>query len=112
MLNGFAIGLAGSVSGLLSGLFLAIHINGVFGIAETVVNGISRFVGSLLMIDSPGGFTLFSPEYFYMQEIPVRIFFGEVFFVFVFGLFSASAAAWIASLKIATLKPAEVLRYE
>ncbi len=112
MLNGFGIGLAGSVTGLLCGLFITVHINGVFSLAEGIVNFIGRFAESLLRLDSSGGFALFSPEYFYMQEIPVRMFFGEVFFVFVFGLFSATAAAWIASLKIATLKPAEVLRYE
>lgn len=112
MFNGFGIGLAGSVTGLLCGLFVAANINGVFTLAEYMVNSVSQFLEALLLSDSSEGFSLFSPEYFYMQEIPVRIFFGEVFFVFVFGLFSATAAAWIASLKIASMKPAEVLRYE
>ncbi|HPO01745.1 MAG TPA: ABC transporter permease [Treponemataceae bacterium] len=110
--NGLGIGLAGSVIGLLSGLLVSVRINDFFSFAETAVNGIQTFVSALLLSAPGSSFTLFSPDYFYMDEIPVRILFPEVVFVFLFGVFSASCAAWLASRAITRLKPAEVLRYE
>jgi len=112
IINGLVIGFTGAAAGLLCGLFLTVHINGVFSLAETLVNGLNTFISALIHHNQNEAFSLFSPEYFYMQEIPVRVFFSEVLFVFVFGLFSATAAAWKASSTISSLKPAEVLRYE
>lgn len=110
--NGFTIGFLGSSIGLLLGLLLAADINRVFSLAEFLVNSVIEGVNILLEHSFFTGFTIFSPAYFYIDSVPVRIFFGEVFIVFLFGVFSASFAACVASRKIITLKPAEVLRYE
>lgn len=112
VINGLGIGFFGALIGLLCGLFISAHINEVFVCAELLVNGINHFISACTWRKNNNAFSLFSPEYFYMEAIPVRIFFIEVLFVFVFGLFSATAASWIASRKITALKPAEVLRYE
>jgi lipoprotein-releasing system permease protein len=112
IMNGLGIGLSGGLLGLISGLFLSIRINDVFKFAEGAVNGVNSFVSALLEIPAEQAFTLFSPEYFYMDAIPVRILFPEVLFVFLFGSLSAAFAAWLASRAITKLKPAEVLRYE
>ena len=112
IINGLGIGLAGGVLGLISGLFLSVRINDVFKVAEEAVNGVNAFFAALLAIPAEQSFTLFSPEYFYMDAIPVRILFPEVLFVFLFGSLSAAFAAWLASRAITKLKPAEVLRYE
>jgi len=84
----------------------------VFVIAEDIVNGLNNFISALFMTVPGQTFTLFSPEFFYMDEIPVRIQFSETLFIFLFGVLSAAIAAWIASRSIIRLKPAEVLRYE
>jgi len=110
--NGLGIGLAGGCTGLLCGLFLSVRINDVFSVAEKIVNGLNLFYSSLFEIPPEMNFSLFSPEYFYMDAIPVRILFPEVLFVFLFGVFSAAFAAAMASHAILKLKPAEVLRYE
>lgn len=110
--NGFSIGFLGSSIGLLLGLLLSADINRVFLLAESVVNFAIEGINILFEHSPLTGFTIFSPAYFYIDSVPVRIFFGEVFVVFLFGVFSASFAAFIASRKILTLKPAEVLRYE
>ncbi len=112
ILNGLLIGISGAVSGLLLALFITVHINNLFQAAEFIINAVHAFFAALFQNESGDVFSLFSPEFFYMQEIPVRVFFGEVLFVFVFGLLSATAAALIASRKITAMKPAEVLRYE
>lgn len=110
--NGFFIGFAGSFLGLLLGLLLSVKINSVFSLAEIVINGFMFFFSALTHSEEAGSFTIFSPVYFYMDKVPVKIFFSEVLSVFLFGIFSSSFAAWIAARKIVKLKPAEVLRYE
>lgn len=110
--NGFTIGFLGSTMGVLLGLLLSADINRVFLIAEYLVNTGVEAINILFAHSFFTDFTIFSPTYFYIDSVPVRIFFGEVFIVFLFGVFSAGCAAFIASRKILTLKPAEVLRYE
>lgn len=112
MVNGLGVGLMGGFVGLLSGLFVSVRINDVFAFAESIVNALNTFFSALILAPADASFSLFSPEYFYMDIIPVRILFLEVLFVFLFGVFSATSAAWLASRAITKLKPAEVLRYE
>ncbi len=110
--NGLGIGLVGGLVGLLAGLFVSVRINSVFALAESLVNGASAFAGALFALPAGERFTIFSPEYFYLDSVPVRLIFSEVLFVFLFGVLSAACAAWMASKTITRLRPAEVLRYE
>ncbi len=110
--NGFTIGFIGSFIGLLLGLLLSADINGVFFLTETLVNGSIELMNILVEPLNVDAFSIFSPQYFYIDAVPVRIFFGEVFIIFLFGIFSSSYAAWRAAKKILMLQPAEVLRYE
>ncbi len=112
LINGLGIGLSGSLTGLFCGLFLSVNINGLFALVEHLVNGVTSFLSILFASESDSTFSLFSPTYFYMMEVPVRILFPEVLAVFLFGVLSATAASWMASRAIIALKPAEVLRYE
>lgn len=112
LMNGLGIGLSGGLIGLLAGLLISVRINSVFTLAEKTVNGVNGFVSSLLSLPAGQEFTIFSPEYFYLDKVPVRMLFPEVLFVFLFGVISAAAASWMASRSITRLKPAEVLRYE
>ena len=110
--NGLALGFAGSLLGLLCGLCISARIDDVFSLAENIVTAFSIFVASLLGFDEPDAFRLFDPQYFYMEGLEAGIVFHEVLLVFVFGVFSAAFAAWLASKKVASLKPQEILRYE
>ena len=110
--NGFSIGFIGAFSGLLLGLLLAVQINSVFAIIEFAVNNIIIFFSILTSMESGDEFYILSRYTFYFENIPVRLFFAEIFYIFLFGVFSASSAAMIAAKKILKLKPAEVLRYE
>lgn len=111
-LGGLGTGFVGSLLGLSAGLFLSVHINEVFSLAESAVNLANRFAASLLGTEPGAEFALFSPAYFYMDSIPVRIFLPETTAVFLFGIVSAAGAAWHASRSVLRLKPAEVLRNE
>nr|WP_253694420.1 FtsX-like permease family protein [Treponema sp. OMZ 791] len=110
--NGFTIGLLGAGTGLLLGLLLSVQINSIFSLIEKIINSVLNFVAILFQNSSDADFAVFSPVYFYMDTVPVRIFFNEILFIFLFGIFSSSAAAMAAARRILRLKPAEVLRYE
>jgi lipoprotein-releasing system permease protein len=112
LINGFTIGFVGAVIGLLLGLLISVRINDVFVVAEAVVNGASEFASAFMHSRSADSFSLFSPEYFYLEAVPVRIFLPETVFVFLFGVLSSTIASWMAMSVLVTLKPAEVLRYE
>lgn len=111
--SGFVIGVAGSLVGLLFGLAISLNINSIFDLVETCVNFFtyvfSIFVGEEV---SGGDFEIFSSTYFYMEKVPVKIFFEELFFIFLFGVSASSFAAWIATKKVMQIKVAEILRYE
>jgi lipoprotein-releasing system permease protein len=116
--DGFIIGFLGAGIGLAIGLPIAFNIGPFFGIVETVVNGAVHGLNSLVSALTgssglPGGdFAIFSPAVFYIKEVPSRIIPHEVLLIYLFGLLSATTAAWLASGKISRIKPAEVLRYE
>jgi lipoprotein-releasing system permease protein len=116
--DGFIIGFLGAGLGLAIGLPIAFNIGPFFGIVETLVNGAIHGLNTLVSSHtgsagaSGGDFAIFSPAVFYIKEVPSRIIPHEVLLIYLFGLLSATGAAWLASGKISRIKPAEVLRYE
>jgi lipoprotein-releasing system permease protein len=116
--NGALIGGSGALAGLLLGLFLSNNINGVFAFAEALVNGVFFIARTILSTvgdsaaSSAGSFSIFSPAYFYLTEVPSRILYPEALLIFLFGLLSATGAAFFASRQVSGVLPAEALRYE
>ncbi|HVP17819.1 MAG TPA: ABC transporter permease [Spirochaetia bacterium] len=116
VLEGLLIGLTGAVAGLLAGLAVAVNVNGVFRVVEAVVNAILRAAHTLASLLAPGGpegsFSIFSPAYFYLSEVPSRVLPQEAFFVCFFAILACTAAAWAAASAVSRFRPSEVLRYE
>ncbi len=115
--DGFLVGLAGAGAGLALGLLIAGNIAAFFTALEFVVNGAIGAVNAAYSFLSGGGagigeFSVFSPAVFYLKEIPSRTIPSEAAAVFLFGLSSATIAAWFASGRASRERPAEVLRYE
>jgi lipoprotein-releasing system permease protein len=113
ILDGAAIGVAGAIAGILIGLLLSGNINDVFASIEVILNGILNWISRAI---SAGAKTprvsFFSPVYFYLTEVPIRILYVEVAGIFAFGVSSSLAAAYLAAKRISEIKPARVLRYE
>jgi len=109
--QGIAIGAFGSIAGLASGLLIAVNVNQVFAIFEALVNG-AQFIFSYLPGVSGNEFRVFSPRYFYLMEVPVRVLFPETLFIVAAATASAAIAAGAAATRSSTLAPAEALRYE
>lgn len=112
VLSGFTIGLLGSCFGLVMGLLLSLNINKIFSIIESVVTLIVGVFSILVENVQGDAFAIFDTTYFYMDKVPCKLFFVEMFFVFLFGLCSATFAALIATKKMTSIQPAEILRYE
>ncbi|POR01641.1 hypothetical protein AU468_07830 [Alkalispirochaeta sphaeroplastigenens] len=99
ILEGWMIGVAGSLLGLLAGLFLALNVNEIFGALEAL---------SGLFLQR--GARIFSPAHFYIQEVPVRVIPGELFLV-VLGATGVSVfSAMMAVRAVAEYRPMELLR--
>jgi lipoprotein-releasing system permease protein len=114
LVEGFIIGLVGSFSGLCIGLGLAYNVNGIFAAAAGAVNvaiELARLVASPF---SPSGqsFSLFSPAYFYIDSIPVAVYFPEALTAFASGLAAALGSAYFASRRLSESRPQEIIRYE
>lgn len=115
IIEGLIIGVSGGFLGMTGGLAVAANINAVFAAAEAVVNTVADVVGVLLWpfgISVGADFSIFSPTYFYIMEVPSRVFFWEVAGIFLFALLSGGLAALAVSRHITRIKPAEVLRYQ
>lgn len=115
VVDGVLIGGSGAVLGLVLGLLVAYNVNQIFAVTEILVNGLLAVVQQVFAPFVGGGgdgFSLFSPMYFYLTEVPATVLFGETLLIFVFAVLSAVAAAYFASKHIVRIKPAQVLRYE
>jgi lipoprotein-releasing system permease protein len=106
LLNGSLAGAGGALVGLALGLAIAYNINAVFSGIEAFFSFLASLVGE------EGGFRFFSPELFYLADVPVSLPPAELAFITLSGALSAFAAAWAASTRLSSYLPSEVLRNE
>ena len=112
MLDGLAIGAGGAIVGLIVGLLIAVNVNEVFAVAESIVNGVSGLLARMAGAPGASDFRVFSPQYFYLMEVPVRVLFPETLFIVAAAVASAMVSAGAAASSVSRLEPAAVLRYE
>ncbi len=116
--EGLWIGVFGGGLGLLLGLLVTHNINRLFAAAEVVVNTIA-WVGAWAAAlvtgaarPAPGVFSIFSPAYFYLEEVPAVLVPVEVAAIVAFAVLCATVAAYAASRRVSMVSPAGILRYE
>jgi lipoprotein-releasing system permease protein len=117
VVEGLWIGIAGAVIGTMIGLLISTNVNQVFALVEVVVNGAIGALDWLAARMRPGNpttgrFSIFSPAYFYLDEVPSIVYLGEAIGVFLFATLSATIAAFFASRRVSAITPAQVLRFE
>ncbi len=113
--EGVLIGVTGGLAGVAAGLLIAVNINGIFMLLARITEKADSFLNLVLspfLSGSLADFVFLSPDYFYLQHVPVKIIYHEVVFVFMFAVVSSIMAAYTASSKISKFSPAEILRYE
>ncbi len=102
VLEGVLIGTIGTLIGLILGLLVSGNINGIFSAVEKIVS----------LLSSGGNFRIFSPSYFYIEKVPSRILPGELVFISLVSFLSAAISSYVASMRISSLRPREVLYNE
>ncbi len=115
IIEGFIIGISGGVAGLISGLLITSNINYIFRIVEKIMGLIVVFIGFIISpftINKLDAVSMYSSANFYITEVPVRIVYSEILFVFLFAVLSSTWAAYSASKMVSQYRPSEVLRYE
>ncbi|MBN1698279.1 MAG: ABC transporter permease [Spirochaetales bacterium] len=115
--EGFLIGISGCLVGVILGLVVTHNINELFRLTEFLINDIVfANLEKLLSFFLPDlrfqRVSIFSPDVFYIKQVPVRVLLPETLFICFFSMLSSTAAAWFASGKVVSIKPAEILRYE
>ncbi len=111
ILDGLFIGLIGSFAGLVLGLLVATNVNAIFVGVGSLLNALSVLVSTVTGSQS-SDFSIFSPDYFYLMEVTVRLLFPEIFFIVAAAIASSAAAAALAASYVSSLEPAELLRHE
>ncbi len=106
-LDGVVAGVGGAFLGLCLGLLVVMNVNGVFATIESLLASIHELLGS-----TGSSFAFFSPDLFYIGDVPVRLSFSETLFISVAGAASAIVAARVASSRVSVILPSEVLRNE
>ena len=95
LLVGTSIGLLGTVFGAIIGVFLSINIE-----------YLRKFLSIILNQE------FFSPEIYFLTDLPSKIDYTEVFYIILTSLFLSILASVFPSWKAAKILPVEVLRYE
>lgn len=109
--DGLAIGVIGAGIGLIFGLLVATNVNEILSAASSALN----WAGSLFAKLAGGkasDLSIYSPRYFYLMEVPVKVLYPETVFVVAAAIASAGGAAASAAGRIADFEPAELLRHE
>jgi lipoprotein-releasing system permease protein len=106
-LDGVVAGGGGAFIGLCLGLLAVMNVNGIFGAVETMLASVYAILGG-----TGSSFAFFSPDLFYIGDVPVRLTFPETLFITVSGAASAIVAARVASSRVSAILPSEVLRDE
>ena len=112
VVKGGCNGLAGSLAGLVLGLFVCVNMRHVFLFLSKAQFWCQCVAAMLLDPRTDRGYLQENPMFRVYASVPARMFPGEIAAVFLFGLCSALAASWIAGRQILKLTVSEVLRDE
>ena len=95
MMTGAAIGILGTIVGVILGLLFCWNIGPIQSVIEAIT-----------------GVELFPQEVYYLDKLPVKIIPGEVFWVSVWGFLISALATFFPALTASKTDPVEALRYE
>ncbi|HDQ13991.1 MAG TPA: ABC transporter permease [Sediminispirochaeta sp.] len=109
--TGLFIGLAATIMGLALGLLAAVNINELIGALETAINMVYALVSRIIAPTAGGAeeLSIFDQSY-YLEEIPIRIRFVEIFYTALSSLSLSALAAYIPARKAGRIRPYEILR--
>ncbi len=116
VLDGFYIGVLGSVIGVFAGFFLALNIENIFTLFEYIVNFLKQsfyfvFLAPLNIQPLPH-FEILSDSIYYLEGVPVEIHFLDVCIITILSVLISVIAAYYPARKASMTKPVDTIRYE
>lgn len=110
--TGFFLGVAGTLTGMSIGLALAVNINDIIRFLESTSRDIGMFLNNIHGImesRESTGVKILDPS-FYLEEIPVKVRFWEVWLISMFSILCATLAAYIPSRRAGNIRPLEIIQ--
>ena len=111
VMRGFLTGLRGACPGLALGMFFCVNIKTVFALLSKAIFWL-EYAAALVFSPNEAALVAQNPMFAVYGNIPARMYFGEVFFIFLFGLLSAVLSSWAASREVLNAAISEVLHDE
>ncbi len=113
LITGFCTGVLGAFFGIFSGLLLAVNINEIISGIEYILNNVINIFNSIISIfvqvDTSKPLVLLDPA-FYLQKIPIRIYFWEVLGIGFFTIFLSTIASYIPARRAGKVKPLKIIQ--
>jgi len=112
VMEGFLIGLAGSITGVVCGLAFALNLEAIIKFVETVINRMGAFIYHLFNLGQYIDMSLVPQNVYYIEGIPTQISPEFVAFIGSFAVFLATLSAVFPAWHASRLNPVETIRYE
>ena len=116
VLDGFYIGIVGTMIGVFTGFFLTLNIEKIINLIERIVNGLRDIVYFLYLvpygIPAPANFEILSDSIYYLEGVPVEIHFKDVFIISILAVLISVLAAYYPAKKASLMKPVDTIRHE
>ena len=111
--EGALLGILGAGVGTALGLLMAYNLDGVFGLLATIANAALALAALVPgSAAAPAPVELFSPQTFYLDEVPSRLIVSEVVLVAGFAAAAPAASGLLAAARAARVAAAAALRAE
>lgn len=113
LITGFLTGIIGAFIGILTGLLIAVNVNEIISGIEYVLNNAIAFINSLISVffkvETAKPVVILDPQY-YLQKIPIRIFFPEVLGIGFFTIFLSTIASYLPAKRAGKIKPLQIIQ--
>ncbi len=112
LLEGFLIGVVGSVLGVVLGLAASVNLESIIKWIETAINSVMSYIYDLFKLGMYFDISLVPKHVYYLDTIPTEISVEFVVSIAVITVFLSTVAALFPSWHASRLQPVETIRYE
>lgn len=114
VLDGFLLGVFGSLTGILLGLFIAIGFNDILRCFEILVDAVNYggyyLVAWFKHLPHPEPFHIFNSDVYYIDKFPMLIQLGDLLFIMLSSVALSTLAVLYPAWTASKMRPVEVLR--